>query len=233
MGTTLAILFVVAQNAPGQVGFDIQDLHPIPPLPETMRSPMPSLPPPPVEDEGDGEHAGPGRIPTAPNVTAGFVTDVGTFVARVDPEGRVSFHDKGVFASYASLTIYGRFGGVSAPREKQAFLEDTFEERFAMRAEHGARVMEIAIEHLPRYLAAVWRYREWSLQTRKRILFELWDECAERGSAAELAAAGAARAIIIGFIRRRLPKGTAAAYSAAELARLNRQRSSKARFEPY
>jgi hypothetical protein len=233
MGTTLAILFVVAQNAPGQVGFDIQDLHPIPPLPETMRSPMPSLPPPPVEDEGDGEHAGPGRIPTAPNVTAGFVTDVGTFVARVDPEGRVSFHDKGVFASYASLTIYGRFGGVSAPREKQAFLEDTFEERFAMRAEHGARVMEIAIEHLPRYLAAVWRYREWSLQTRKRILFELWDECAEQGNEELVEGGRAARRIITRFVRRYLPADGDQAFTEQELTALNNERTSAEPFAPY
>jgi hypothetical protein len=116
---------------------------------------------------------------------------------------------------------------------KLALLDRTRDERAAIARVHHGEALERSVSRLRDHLAAIWSRGDLDAAARRQILFELWDECAERGSAADLAAAGAARATIIGFIRRRLPKGTAAAYSAAELARLNDQRSSRARFEPY
>jgi hypothetical protein len=77
---------------------------------------------------------------------------------------------------------------------------------------------------------------------RKQGLFELWDDCAEAGpeseqhgrDADELVAGGsAAREHVIGFIRSRLPAGSAGAFTPAEIERLNQRRKSRAAFAPY
>ena len=68
---------------------------------------------------------------------------------------------------------------------------------------------------------------------RKQALFELWDDCAELGDAALVEGARAARLLIVGFIRARLPAGGPDAYTTAELAVCNRARRSTATFAPY
>jgi hypothetical protein len=84
-----------------------------------------------------------------------------------------------------------------------------------------------ALYHLPGLLAATWRNEAWAPGERRRILFEIWDSCAE-DSAGDFA-----RATIIAFIRRELPEGSPHAYSREVLAQLNLVRTSRARFEPY
>jgi hypothetical protein len=68
---------------------------------------------------------------------------------------------------------------------------------------------------------------------RKQALFELWDESAETGSTDLVEAGAAARKFVVGFIRARLPAGSATAYTAAELTTLNGKKQSKAKFAPY
>jgi len=68
---------------------------------------------------------------------------------------------------------------------------------------------------------------------RKQALFDLWDETAETGTADLVEAGAAARKLVIGFIRARLPAGSATAYTAAELTALNNKKQSKAKFAPY
>jgi hypothetical protein len=88
--------------------------------------------------------------------------------------------------------------------------------------------------------------RLWALTTepaaRKQGLFELWDDCAEAGTKPEprgrevdelVAGGAAARAHVIGFIRSRLPAGSADAFTPAEIARFNQRRKSRAAFVPY
>jgi hypothetical protein len=48
-----------------------------------------------------------------------------------------------------------------------------------------------------------------------------------------LRAAAAVRAIIVKFVRERLPAGSADAFTDEELEKLNRGRQSKERFDPY
>jgi hypothetical protein len=79
----------------------------------------------------------------------------------------------------------------------------------------------------------VWRHRAWPAAVRRQILFELWDEAAEVGSAQLRDGGVRARLIIATFIASRLPPGSEDAYSATELARLNRDRKSRASFAPY
>ncbi len=243
MVPTLAIVLAVAQNAPGQVTFDdVQDLHPIPPLPQTMRSPMPSLPPPAPQAPGEGGDDDPWkpRFGVYRNPDGSYTADHGSFIARVDRGGRVTFQDRAGFTAGSAWGVVGALGlvgtfGNQEPnyRHKQYFLERTFDERLSMRADDDARVMHAALANLPAYLAAIWHYDPWSVTTRKRVLFELWDECAELGSADLREAGAAARAIIDEFIRRYVPEDGEYAYTVAELRALNAERTSAHAFDPY
>ncbi|MBT8492134.1 MAG: hypothetical protein KJO07_03660 [Deltaproteobacteria bacterium] len=111
-------------------------------------------------------------------------------------------------------------------------LESTFEGRAEMANQYRAAAMEFALGDLPRYLRGVW-LSPWPVETRKRVLFALWDECAERGRKDVINGGSKARYIIEAFIRWQLPQDSRHAFTAGELAVLNRGRSSEARFEPY
>jgi len=81
-------------------------------------------------------------------------------------------------------------------------------------------------------LRALWAATQ-DLRARKQALFDLWDDCAETGDAAVVAAGEAARRLILGFIRAHLPAGSADAFTAQDIAALARAQQSKAVFQPY
>jgi hypothetical protein len=68
---------------------------------------------------------------------------------------------------------------------------------------------------------------------RKRALFALWDECSDSGTDADVEAGARARARIVAFIREHLAAGTPNAFTAGELAALNRDKQSREVFAPY
>lgn len=145
----------------------------------------------------------------------------------IDLDGSVT-----VTPLHAAFTL--RFGARS-PYSLQArrALESTFDERSQMSARYREAALQFALADLPNYLNHVWRHPGWSIATRKRILFALWDECAERGSASVVAAGGQARLIIEAFIRWRLPEASPDRFHPLELSELNRRRSARKRFAPY
>jgi len=114
---------------------------------------------------------------------------------------------------------------------KLAFLDSTRDERVAMgqryRAEQLAQASRIMKRHLDRVATIP------DPAARKRALFELWDECLEVGSEAEVTAGRASRALIIGYIRTHVPAGSAHAYTSEEIAELDARKSSTAVFAPY
>ena len=73
--------------------------------------------------------------------------------------------------------------------------------------------------------------RLWSREqqpiARRAALFELWDECGEDEAGLR------ARAIVIGWIRAKLPAGSADAYTDEELTALQTRRTSSTAFAPY
>lgn len=171
-----------------------------------------------------------------------------TFVARVDRDGTVHFADKGNvgadgITSSAGVGLAGHFDltdGVMRAMgedpyryEKTRFMERTRAERAAMAAVDRTERMRDAIDKMPAYLERIWRQSAWSAAARRRALFELWDEVAEEGEPELVRTGAAVRAAIVGFIRRRLPNGSAEAFPPAELETMNRARRSRARFEPY
>lgn len=122
--------------------------------------------------------------------------------------------------------------------EKQAFLAATAGLRARMRYVWTRAQLERGLGALGEQVVAIWRDPKLSLAERRRRLFTLWDECAEGTGTTPLealqrAAGRAARAKIVGYVRRVAPLGSAEAYSEAELAALNAGRRSQGRFAPY
>jgi hypothetical protein len=111
-------------------------------------------------------------------------------------------------------------------------LDATRDERVAIGKRHRAVELARAPGVLLRQLEALWASAV-DLAGRKQGLFELWDDCAEAGDPELVAAAEAARRLIVDFIRAHLPVGSADAYTPAELAALARTRHSQAAFAPY
>lgn len=109
---------------------------------------------------------------------------------------------------------------------KRKLLDDTRDERVHMRerdrAEQLARSGELALRNLERLWA-----QELDPRARRVALFELWDECGEDDAGMR------ARALVIGWIRARLPRGSEHAFTDAELATLRARSTSTQRFVPY
>jgi hypothetical protein len=101
-----------------------------------------------------------------------------------------------------------------------------------MKRHHDELLMDRALSNLPTYLDSIWSEESWDARTRRRILFALWDECAEGGSASLRAGGARARRIIEGFIRSRLPTGSPQGYTEAELIAFNHGRTSMQEFAP-
>lgn len=134
----------------------------------------------------------------------------------------------GFFGGAADITAYlhRKFVGDPYASRKLKLLDDTREERVAMgmayRAEQAARSAEL----MQRNVETLW-VREPHAVARRAALFELWDECTEDEAGLR------ARAIVIGWIRAKLPAGSADAYTRDELDALQTRRTSSAPFQPY
>jgi hypothetical protein len=109
---------------------------------------------------------------------------------------------------------------------RQRLLDETRERRVLQAAAARRDAEQIALAQLGDRLDALWRDPRNSLADRRRLLFELWDECDPR-----MASGRAARTHIEAFVRERLPRGSRMAFTPEELARLNYGRSIP--FAPY
>lgn len=200
--------------------------HAVAPAPELFPSPMPTVPPPSR------------NAPYEP--TIGFAINSLGFTAVVSPDGSIDFGEgrAGFWAGadpVTGLVALVTFDVSSDPyvSQKLQVMESTREERWEMRRAHDVVVMQRALDDLPRYLDAVWMQRAWSPESRRQLLFALWDEAAEDGNELLRAGGAEARRIIEEFVAHRLPPGTRYAFRTEELAQLNRARQSRQRFDPY
>ncbi len=151
-----------------------------------------------------------------------FTADHTTYTAKVARDGTVTLHDKpGV-----------GLGSIGDPyaSAKLGFLDRTRDQRIEVgkiyRREQLARSVELMTANLDRLWATTT-----DLATRKELVFELWDDCAETGDDDVVDAGAAARAALARYVQVKL-RG-ADRYTASELARLNTHRQSKAVFDPY
>jgi hypothetical protein len=170
----------------------------------------------------------------------GMKSEHQTFKIKVAPDGTVAIRDKknwqqkSLFHAEFDVTDWAmRSHGIDPyAAYKKKVLDETREQRFEMGKQY--RTQQLAMsgrymqKNLERLLASTTTKAE-----LKQGLFELWDECAESGSDELVAGGAAARAQLIGYIKTRLPAGSPDAYTAEELARMNKQRKSRLEFEPY
>ncbi len=204
----------------------------LPPLPGATHSPMTSLPPPQSKEAETPNSSGFGSSLQRPGYEA-FI--------RLD--GSLVFDSKFLDTSLTSdPTVGPRYGGSfdltdlfgqEDPylQEKLALLEETFEYRTTLRKQHTGRTLDRALANLPAYLTAVWQQESWDLVTRRRLLFALWDECAEDGANAR--GGQDARRHIELFIAHSLPKHSPQGFTDEELHTLNAARTSHSEFVPY
>lgn len=183
----------------------------------------------------------------------------GRFVATLNPDGRVNFRNKGAKASWTNIGMAGPGDILNAAagedpyaRLKAALLKATFEMRLGMAVDFQKRQLDKRLSRLDSELDKIWADERRDLSARKELLFQRWDECDEPedvSAGADLpgfgavenselddarqSAAASARKQILKFIREHAPKGSAEAFTAAELADMNRRRASKQKFNPY
>lgn len=122
--------------------------------------------------------------------------------------------------------LHRKYVGDPYASRKRKLLDDTREERVALgtahRAEQAARSAELMRNNLDR----LWAVEQRPI-ARRAALFELWDECGEDEAGMR------ARAVVIGWIRAKLPADSADAFTAGELEALQARRTSTQAFTPY
>jgi hypothetical protein len=165
-----------------------------------------------------------------------------TFVTTIERDGSIRFDDKPNVQVHPEM-LGGTFDLTDAamkaagmeiyPYRKLALMESTRAQREIMAARERSDSLRHSIATMRRRLAELWRRPELSSVHKRKLLFLLWDECAEDGSEEVVGAGEAVRAQILGFIRDNLPADSEQAYSEDELNRLNEQRNSKQPFLPY
>jgi hypothetical protein len=180
------------------------------------------------------------RSEIVPDGKGAYRADDLTFTAKIDRDGRVHIEDKrnlqggptgGTFD--VSDAIMRSAGQDPYYHRKALFLERTREQRAVMSVDERQVTLRDSLARLPHHLTEIWAHTAWPAAQRRRVIFELWDECAEQGPDDIVSAGTAARITIVAFIRRRMPQGGAHAYPEAEIQALNKARRSRQRFAPY
>ena len=158
--------------------------------------------------------------------------------ATIRPDGSVRFADGSFrwlglgFTFDVTDAVMRAKGQDPYAAAKVRFLDETRSWRRKLRRAWYRRQGRAFLQRLPKMLAGIMASKL-SDADKRRLLFELWDECLETGST-ELAAMGRiARSRILEFARRHFPARSKRAYTKEELERFNRIRTSKARFDPY
>lgn len=195
----------------------------------------PDLPPPPsgeLHASGNGEY------------TTDHGMD-GAFVGTVHRDGTVSIKDKPTVGDvhFAGIGFTGRANfddwamheaGIDPyASAKRQWLDKTRDERVRIGADYRKEQLARAPEYMKRNVAWAWSKTEGDPEARKQAMFDLWDDCAEKGDDELVAAGTGARLYIVGFVRAHLPQGTAGAFTPDDLTRLNAHKRSAAAFQPY
>jgi hypothetical protein len=171
------------------------------------------------------------------------------FRAKIDEDGQVHFSDSpawdgelfadpkegvGYRASFDVTDALMRAHGMDPYwAAKLEWLDETRDERGEMALAARRERLRESLARMPGLLDAIWRDPRWSPSERRRLIFQLWDECAEDGPDEVVVAARQVRVTIEDFVRKRLPPGTPDAFPPPELNTLNASRTSHAEFRPY
>lgn len=125
------------------------------------------------------------------------------------------------------------FGDDPYAYDKRRFMEQTRDARLRLAIAACKERLDRAVLEIRGRLERIDGDPTVPLEQKKRLMFELWDECAESGSDEVLLVAAIVRATIVAYIREHFPAQGPLAFSPGEIAVLNERRRSKARFAPY
>lgn len=162
----------------------------------------------------------------------------GEWSADVLADGRVRFSDH---------KRCGVMRGTCWAVQKRRLLAASFDLRLAMAQGFARKNIARQLRRLDLDLQKIWQSRK-PPNTRRALIFALWDEC-EEALAVDLGALGRrapstidklrseagkdARQRIVSFIRDTIPADDPLAFTASELVAMNERRHSRARFAPY
>ncbi|MEO8554205.1 MAG: hypothetical protein ABI678_29720 [Kofleriaceae bacterium] len=159
---------------------------------------------------------------------AGYEADHATFKGEVEPDGTIHIHEK---RRYDPTEILMNEVGIDPyASNKLRTLDRTRDERYELGKRYKKQQLGKSVVIAQKNLDYLWA-KTTTLAERKEALFEMWDECAERGDDDLVTAGAAVRELIIGFIRGRMTG--AAAFTPSELAAFNAKKKSAATFAPY
>ncbi len=127
--------------------------------------------------------------------------------------------------------LHRKFIGDPYSSRKLKLLDDTRDERIVLGTAFRAEALAHSAELIHRTLEELWRATT-DASLRKEALFELWDDCFE-GEGPRGEAGARARAMVIGWIRAKLPAGSPEAFTDEEIAACAARRTSRQPFEPY
>lgn len=127
--------------------------------------------------------------------------------------------------------LYRKFAGDPYASRKLKLLDDTRAERAQSGAAYRTKQLAHSAELMANNLTTLWTTVV-DPAARREALFELWDECAE-GDGEPGEAGARARAMVVGWIGARLPRGGEGAFTDDDITRLDHKRASQQHFAPY
>jgi len=172
----------------------------------------------------------------------GWVATDGIIGARIGADGSiVAFDDPPAVELETPLSMsfdvsdmVMRAAGLDPYQSRKLSVMDTTRAtRASMAMAAEDQRLQQAIRDIRGRLLAIWSDTSSSIERRRELVYLLWEECAETGSASRLRASRAIRSSIEAFVREHAPRGSREAYTAIELQRLNRGRTSGPAFSPY
>lgn len=185
-----------------------------------------------LEDSGDGTYQHVDHMYEAHVARDGRVEFGGRFPdvgvgpdARGRLSGRIGFDVTDALMGAAGQDPYGY--------EKQKFMVATRAFRQEMYDATCKEDLAASVLSIRSQLEEIWNDPQASLARRHELIFQLWDQCAEDGSAAVRKTSAQIRAIIVDFIHERMPVRGEYCYTPADLDALNRRRHSRQLFAPY
>ncbi len=175
-----------------------------------------------------------------PRSDGGYEIKEGQFSARIAPDGELTFIDKSAMEKWGGLSyqidvtdqVMRALGDDPYGYQKNKIRLQTRALRAKMaKAACSARFKD-SLAGLRGQLGQIWADTSKSHESRRTLLFQLWDECVEQGDPELLQYARMARETIYAFVQRELPQGSEFGFREEELKRLNQGRHSKSYFEP-
>jgi hypothetical protein len=172
--------------------------------------------------------------------------------ASIAEDGRIQLHDPGVVSvdgvgpqatgSGIGPGLSGRFDVTDQVMKwagqdpyaaiKRKLADETREQRLCMARRYQGERQRQELFNLSGKIRQIAARVDLSAVERRRLVFEIWDECLEESD--ERSDYGVmARATIVTIVREVFPEGSDLAYRPGELVTLNGRRSSRQPFAPY